>query len=569
MARKPASLIYGVDEHPSFYELLILGLEHISVMTLAFVFPVIIVQEAGGSMVQAATMIQMSMIAGGLGTILLSLKKGPVGSGYLCPQVCGPSFLSASILAGRSAGLGAVMAGTFFGGFFEALFSRVVKRLRQFFPPEVTGTVVAMVGITVIPFAMPRFLGLNETDPVVRGHDILVAMITLAVISAVTVWGRKKLRLYNIIIGMVTGYFLSYLLGIFTPEQTEKFLSADFFALPVPVLYEWHINWGLILPFVVASLCSSLKTIGDLVTCQKINDADWNRMDMDSVGGGLLADAAGCMSAGLLGGMGQSTSSSNVALSLATGATSRRIAWAVGLLLCALAFFPKFATIFVIMPAPVIGATLVFAVSFMIVVGIQIITSRMLDTRKMLVVGISIILGLSVDMVPGVYAGVPGWLRPIFSSSLSLATISVVILNFLFRIGIATARRLVLKPGLDSGQALYDFMDTCGREWGARPEIIARATRVIAELFETCTRSGLAGSDITVDARFDEFNLDIVFGYEGRTPDFSAGPPAIEEILEDETALPRLSAEIIRRTADRLACEEKQGKTAVRIHFDH
>ena len=569
MARKPASLIYGVDEHPSFYELLILGLEHISVMTLAFVFPVIIVQEAGGSMVQAATMIQMSMIAGGLGTILLSLKNGPVGSGYLCPQVCGPSFLSASILAGRSAGLGAVMVGTFFGGFFEALFSRVVKRLRQFFPPEVTGTVVAMVGITVIPFAMPRFLGLNETDPVVRGHDILVAMITLAVISAVTVWGRKKLRLYNIIIGMVTGYFLSYLLGIFTPEQTEKFLSADFFALPVPVLYEWHINWGLILPFVVASLCSSLKTIGDLVTCQKINDADWNRMDMDSVGGGLLADAAGCMSAGLLGGMGQSTSSSNVALSLATGATSRRIAWAVGLLLCALAFFPKFATIFVIMPAPVIGATLVFAVSFMIVVGIQIITSRMLDTRKMLVVGISIILGLSVDMVPGVYAGVPGWIKPVFSSSLSLATISVVFLNIIFRIGITAARRLVLKPGPDSGQALYDFMDTCGREWGARPEIIARATRVIAELFETCTRSGLAGGDITVDARFDEFNLDIVFGYEGRAPDFSAGPPAIEEILEDETALPRLSAEIIRRTADRLACEEKQGKTVVRIHFDH
>jgi NCS2 family nucleobase:cation symporter-2 len=569
MARKPASLIYGVDEHPSFYELLILGLEHISVMTLAFVFPVIIVQEAGGSMVQAATMIQMSMIAGGLGTILLSLKKGPVGSGYLCPQVCGPSFLSASILAGRSAGLGAVMVGTFFGGFFEALFSRVVKRLRQFFPPEVTGTVVAMVGITVIPFAMPRFLGLNETDPVVRGHDILVAMITLAVISAVTVWGRKKLRLYNIIIGMVTGYFLSYLLGIFTPEQTEKFLSADFFALPVPVLYEWHINWGLILPFVVASLCSSLKTIGDLVTCQKINDADWNRMDMDSVGGGLLADAAGCMSAGLLGGMGQSTSSSNVALSLATGATSRRIAWAVGLLLCALAFFPKFATIFVIMPAPVIGATLVFAVSFMIVVGIQIITSRMLDTRKMLVVGISIILGLSVDMVPGVYAGVPGWIKPVFSSSLSLATISVVFLNIIFRIGITAARRLVLKPGPDSGQALYDFMDTCGREWGARPEIIARATRVIAELFETCTRSGLAGGNITVDARFDEFNLDMVFGYEGRAPDFSAGPPAIEDILEDETALPRLSAEIIRRTADRLTCEEKQGKTVVRIHFDH
>ena len=128
------SLIYGVDDQPSLYELIVLGLEHLSVMTLAFVFPVIIVQESGGTMAQAATMIQMSMIAGGLGTILQSLKKGPMGSGYLCPQLCGPSFLSASILAGQTAGLGAVFAGTFFGAFFEVLFSRVVKRLRQFFP---------------------------------------------------------------------------------------------------------------------------------------------------------------------------------------------------------------------------------------------------------------------------------------------------------------------------------------------------------------------------------------------------------------------------------------------------
>ena len=111
MARKPSNLIYGIDESPSFYELIILGMEHISVLTLAFVFPVVIVQESGGTMSQAATMIQMSMIAGGLGTILQATKKGSAGSGYLCPQICGPSFLSASILAGKTAGLGAVFAG--------------------------------------------------------------------------------------------------------------------------------------------------------------------------------------------------------------------------------------------------------------------------------------------------------------------------------------------------------------------------------------------------------------------------------------------------------------------------
>ncbi|MFH1488286.1 MAG: solute carrier family 23 protein [Pseudomonadota bacterium] len=569
MPVKPSNMIYGVDEHPPLYELIILGLEHMSVMTLAFIFPVIIVQESGGTMAQAATMIQMSMIAGGLGTILQSLKKGPVGSGFLCPQVCGPSFLSASILAGKTAGLGAVFAGTFFGGFFEALFSRLVKHLRQFFPPEVTGTVVAMVGITVIPFAMPRFLGLTETDPTVKAHEILVAVATLAVICAATIWGKKKLRLYNIIIGMVTGYVLSWMLCIFTPEQTERLSSTGYFALPVPVLHGWSVSWELVLPFVAASLCSSLKTIGDLVTCQKINDPGWKRMDLESISGGLLADAAGAMGGALLGGMGQSTSSSNVALSLATGATSRRIAWSVGLMLCGLAFFPKFATIFVIMPTPVIGATLVFAVSFMIVVGFQIITSRMLDARKMLVVGISIILGLSVDMVPGVYAGVPEWIRPIFSSSLSLATITVVILNIIFRIGLVAKKALVLKPGRDSGQSIYDFMDTCGREWGARPEVIARATGILTEFFEACAMARLSKSDIRMETAFDEFNLDLVITYDGRPLDFSAQKPSAEEILADDASLARLSAYIISRTADRVSCEEKKGKTILRVHLDH
>jgi len=569
MSRKPQNLIYGIDERPPLHVLFVLGLEHISVMSLAFIFPVIIVQESGGTMAQAAAMIQMSMIAGGLGTVLQSLKRGPVGAGYLCPQVCGPSFLSASILVGRTAGLGGVVAGTFFGGFFEAIFSRVVRRLRQFFPPEVVGTVVAMVGITVIPFAMPRFFGLSEADPTVEVRDVIVAVGTLSVICVVTIWGKKKLRLYNIIIGMVTGYLLSYALGLFTVEQTERLSLAAHFALPAPVFHRWRIGWGIVLPFVVASLCSSLKTIGDLVTCQKINDADWNRMDMKSVSGGLLADAAGCMGAGLLGGMGQSTSSSNVALSLATGATSRRIAWSIGLLLCALAFFPKLATLFVIMPAPVIGATLVFAVSFMIVTGIQIITSRMLDIRRVLVVGISIILGLSVDMVPGAYAGVPAWLDPIFSSSLSLTTISAVLLNSLFRIGTATSKSLVFKPCAASSQDVYEFMDSCGREWGARQEVIARATRIITELLEACSLVRLTTNDISAEVKFDEFNLDIVLSYDGQPLDFSAEIPAADQIIEDDTALTRLSAAIIRRTADRLGCEHKQGKTVLRVHLDH
>ena len=116
---------------------------------------------------------------------------------------------------------------------------------------------------------------------------------------------------------------------------------------------------------------------------------------------------------------------------------------------------------------------------------------------------------------------------------------------------------------------LIQFMDTCGREWGARPVVIARATRIITELFEACALARLTEGDIVADVKFDEFNLDIVLSYDGRPLDLSAETPRIEEILDDDTALPRLSAEIIRRTADRITCEEKHGKIILRIHLDH
>ncbi|MGH8469479.1 MAG: solute carrier family 23 protein [Gammaproteobacteria bacterium] len=169
-----------------------------------------------------------------------------------------------------------------------------------------------------------------------------------------------------------------------------------------------------------------------LTLCQKINDADWKRTDMQSVSGGIFAGAIGTGLSGLLGGIGQSTFSSNVGLSLATGATSRSIAIPCGILMILLAFLPKFAVLFAVMPDPVMGAILIYVACYMILAGIQLITSRMLDARRIFVVGIALIFGLSADMVPGLYRDTPVLIQPLFSSSLVISTVLVVILNLLF-----------------------------------------------------------------------------------------------------------------------------------------
>src|SRR5262245_10092082 len=185
---------------------------------------------------------------------------------------------------------------------------------------------------------------------------------------------------------------------------------------------------------------------------------------------------------GAIGTMVQTISSANVGLSIATGATNRRIGFACGGILIVLAFVPKLAASFAIMPSPVIGALLLFTVCFMIVAGVQILTSRMMDARKTFVVGVSVILALSVDMLPGAYQSVPSMFLPAFTSSLSVSTISALLLNLLFRIGIAQRAKLQIDPRADSSEQTFLFMERQGGVWGARREVIDRAKSAMNEL---------------------------------------------------------------------------------------
>ncbi len=103
-----------------------------------------------------------------------------------------------------------------------------------------------------------------------------------------------------------------------------------------------------------------------------------------------------------------------------------------------LGFSPKLSAVLSIMPTPVMGAIIVFVASFMIVSSLQIILSSKPDTRKTFVIGIPLIFGLSLQALPELYAQVVPWLRPLFGSALTLATVLAVGLNLLLRIGGAT-----------------------------------------------------------------------------------------------------------------------------------
>jgi NCS2 family nucleobase:cation symporter-2 len=266
---------------------------------------------------------------------------------------------------------------------------------------------------------------------------VAVGFLTLGVMILVTVWGGR-FRLYGVLTGIVAGYLAGYAVGLLSARELRMVLDTPVFALPRPPITAGPLfDAALLLPFLIAALSSTAKTVGDVTTCQMINDPAWEEPEMHSIQRGVLADALAVVSAGLCGGMGQSTSSSNVGLSIATATTSRRIAFGAGGLFIALALLPSLAMTFVVMPKPVRGAILVFVACFMIVAGVALIASRSMDTRRTFVVGGAVIAGLTVDVAPWVFKDLPAGLRVLSVSDLGVAALVAIVLNSAFSAGTA------------------------------------------------------------------------------------------------------------------------------------
>ncbi|MBM4180579.1 MAG: purine/pyrimidine permease [Betaproteobacteria bacterium] len=436
MAKPPENLIYGVDDKPPLPVLLLLGMQHIFLMSSTLVLPVVLVTEIGGGFDQVRSVVALTMISCGLGTIFQAMRCGWVGSGYLCPNLCGPNFFAASMSAAWLGGLPLMRGMTIAAGLVEIVFARALHRIKFLFPPEITGLVVLMVAVGVIPLGVSKFLGVNYEGEPIQGASLLVAFLTLLTMVGVNVWGKGRLKLYSVLAGMVAGYLLAFGAGLLTATDFRGVASAPWVALPrYDGMLDVAFSWSLLPVFVIVSITGALKSFGNLIMCEKVNDAEWKAPNTRRIGNGLMADACCVTASGMLGGVASDTSASNVAFSSASGATSRRIGYVAGALFIVLGFFPKVSGVLSVMPMPVMGAILIFVTSFMIVSGIQIILGAGMDNRRTFVIGISIIFGLSLDLLPSLYAGIPVGIRPLFESSLTLCTVLAVVLNQVLRLG--------------------------------------------------------------------------------------------------------------------------------------
>src|SRR5262249_59491468 len=204
--------------------------------------------------------------------------------------------------------------------------------------------------------AVSRFVGVNQAASYDANYDpnyLLVAALTLALLASLTVWGRGWVRLFSSMITVVFGYVMAARFGFVGADKWALVKNAALIDFPHIRPPGFAFDTSLILPFAVLGLSAAMKVAGDLSVCEKISDADWKHADLRRGRSALLTYGLGTMMSSLLGGFAVMSSSSNIGLSAATGATSRYINYACGGILIGLAFLPKVVALIAIVPPPV------------------------------------------------------------------------------------------------------------------------------------------------------------------------------------------------------------------------
>jgi NCS2 family nucleobase:cation symporter-2 len=166
---------------------------------------------------------------------------------------------------------------------------------------------------------------------------------------------------------------------------------------------------------------------------------------------------------------------------------------------------------------------------------------------------------------------IPSAIQPVLTSSLVLGTTTALALQVLFRIGQRKRVEIVIDPmAADENRQVFDFVDACGKSWGARHDVMDRVSFGLVQAIEV-VRDVVAspGQLLYIEARFDEFNVDVQLRYQGALVPFPERRPSNVEIMETEDGHLQLAGFLMRRNADAVAARRNGGESVLQFHFDH
>ena len=436
-APKTHSLIYGVEDRMPLGTALLVSFQQVAAMVVGVITPALILSEIlKFPAADTAYLVSMALLAAALGTAIQSTRFGLIGSGLLSVTGTSFAFLQPLIRSGQAGGLPLMFGMSLATVPVQFILAPFLPHFRRIFTPLISGVVVVLIGLSIIPEAMRGIVEPVAPNAPPWAGGAIAAVVIGAVLFA-QAFGRPRTRMASILVGVFVGYIVCGSLGyLHAPPPSQSWLT-----VPRILPHQLAYRADFFIPFASIYVVSILESMGDITATSQLSGLDtktpehWLR-----IRGGVLGDAFTSAIAAIVGSFPSTTYAQNNGVIQITGVASRHIGKIMAVILAVLGLFPGVARWVTAMPPPVLGGMALLLFGLVAVAGLRLIIGAGLDHRNSLIVAVSLGVGLGAPTQPQWLEHMPSLLRTLLESGVSAGGIVALLLNLALPGGHAPAK---------------------------------------------------------------------------------------------------------------------------------
>ncbi len=481
---------YQPDEQPPPRLALGVGLQ-LAVLNIAAIMliPMVVMRAGGASEPYLAWAVLASVTICGLATMLQAVRVGRIGAGHVIVMGTSGAFIPASIMAFAEGGPALLATLVAISALVPMALSWRLSLFQRILTPAVSGTVIMLIPVTVLPFVSGLLSGSADTGPAPGAP--LSFFVTAVVIGLLVLKATGALRLWAPVVGVVVGSGVAAYHGLYDVGSVAAAPWIDVPRLRPPGLDLGFgpAFWTLLPSFLLVAVIASIRTMSSAVAVQRIS---WRRrtraVDFREVQGAMAVDGVGNLLAGLAGTVPGSATTTSVPLTQVTGVAARAVGIVAGAAFVVFAFLPKAFAVVLAVPDPVFAGYLMVVLAMLFAIGMKIVMQDGLDYRNGMVVGIAFLVGVSFQygvIFPELVSGFAGGL---LENGMNAGGFTAIAMTLFLRLAAPRPSRLETRCDPSRLPEIRDFLAEFASRSGWGAEMSDRLSAVAEEALLTLGR---------------------------------------------------------------------------------
>ena len=480
-----------------------------------------------------------ALIVSGITTVLQAIRVGRVGAGHVLIMGTSGAFIAVCVAALVKGGPAMMASLIVISSLIQFLLAARLSLLRRIFTPVVSGTVIMLIAVTVMPIVFDSLMDVPE-DAASAAAPI-AAFVTFITVVVLVLRAPASLRLWSPVIGIAAGCIVSIPYGIYDVQQIvdAPWIGVPFSSWPGLDVTPSVEFWALLPAFIMVTIVGAIETIGDGVAIQRVSNRLPKATDFRVVQGALNADGVGNLLSGLMGTLPNTTYSTSISLAEVTGIAARRVGVIIGVVFLVIAFFPKFAALLIAIPSPVAAAYITVLIGLLFVQGMKIVIQDGVDHRKAAVVGLAFWAGIGFQnqlIFPDLLGD--GFLGVLLGNGMTAGAIVAIVMMVFLELTAPRRKRLAVPLDDEALPQTRDFLNEFASRAGwsdaARNRLMLVGEETLSNLMAEgdedpersgprrlvlAARSGISGIELEFVSASEGDNLEDQLAYLGETPD--------------------------------------------------